>query len=319
MVRKTIIIVGVFILSSCSKFPYKNTFVVSDTYLTVVSYDKRAARIVYDEFRRLDKIFNLYDSNSELARLNRTFNTPFRVSKELIEVLLLSQQVYQLTDGSFDVSRGKLYSFWKGLIEKKNIKRLLSSAEVDKIKELGGMSFIEINTEDSTVTIKKKGLMIDLSGIAKGYMVDKAARRLKKEGISSALINAGGDIYCLRKDKDSYWKVGIRDPESKEGIVDTVLLSDEAIATSGNYQQFFFYKGKRYSHIINPKTGFPVSNNILSTTVVTKNCTTADSLATAFFVMGVKGIKEFLERVPSTMKIFVITETKEGRKMYVFK
>ena len=97
------------------------------------------------------------------------------------------------------------------------------------------------------------------------------------------------------------------------------MLSDEAIATSGNYQQFFLYKGKRYSHIINPKTGFPVSNNILSTTVVTKNCTTADSLATAFFVMGVKGIREFLERVPSTMKIFVITETKEGRKMYVFK
>ena len=319
MVRKIIIVIGALILSSCSRLPYQKTFVISGTYLTVISYDRRAAQIVYDEFRRLDKIFNAHDRNSELARLNRTYNKPFKASDELIELLLLSKQVYKLTNGSFDVSMGRLYGFWKKLMENKDIKGMPSKEKIGELKESGGMDFIEVNVRDKTVAIKKKGLVIDLSGIAKGYMVDKAARRLKKEGINSALINAGGDIYCLGNDKDSYWKVGIRDPESKEGIIDTVLLSDEAIATSGNYQQFFLYKDKRYSHIINPKTGFPVGGNILSTTVVTKNCTTADSLATAFFVMGVKGIKEFLERVPSTMKIFVVTKTKEGRKMYVFK
>ena len=112
--------------------------------------------------------------------------------------------------------------------------------------------------------------------------------------------------------------MGIKKPYAVKAIIDTIPIIDEAVATSGSYEQFFEYRQKKYSHIINPKTGFPVSNNNLSVTVVAKNCTTADALATAFFVMGFEKISEFLSRVPSTLKIFLLMQSENGEQLYIF-
>jgi len=203
------------------------------------------------------------------------------------------------------------------------------------------MQNIEVDFKNNTVRIKKKGLKIDLSAIAEGYMVDKAVYRLKEAGINSALINTGGDIYCLGKPEvskkesinpvrsrlrgtrpkqlasngvNNFWKVGIKDPDELTGIIENQILFDEAIATSGNYEQFFEYQGEKYSHLIDPKTGYPAKNGILSVSVVTKNCTTADSLASTFFVMGMEGIKEFLSGISSTMRVFVVFLDEKGKK-----
>lgn len=317
MVKK-IIFLFIFFFISCTKSVYKDKFVISGTYLEVISPYKEAAETVYKEFKRLDKIFNLYDPDSEINKLNSTYNKPFKCSKELMEVILLAKEVYNLTDGAFDISFGTPYEFWKNLIKKGKINRFPSQEEIGRIKELGGMQYLEIDKEKGTITIKKEGLKIDLGAIAKGYMVDKAVLKLKEKRINSALINAGGDIYCLGKNKDKFWKVGIRDPK-RRGIIEAQTLFDEAIATSGNYEQFFEFKGKRYSHLIDPRTGFAVDNNVLSVSVITKNCTSADALSTAFFVLGLEGIKKILSQHPSTMRIFVITEEKDRENIYIFK
>lgn len=304
---------------SCAKSLHRDNFVISGTYLEVISSDPKAAKLVYNEFKRLDDIFNFYKPTSELSRLNNTYNKPVKVSAELIEVLKLSKQLYTMSNGYFDVSQGALYSFWKDLISKDNIKALPQKEQIDKLKELGGIGNIVIDAKNSTVTIKKKGLKIDLSGIAKGYMVDKSALILKENKIDSALINAGGEVYCLGTNAGAPWSVGIKDPEEIGVVLESQGLIDEAVATSGDYEQFFELGGKRYSHMINPRTGFPVQNSLISVSVITKNCTTADGVATAFSIMGLGEVEMFITRNPSTMRIFVLALENGKKNVYFFK
>lgn len=304
---------------SCAKGPYKNTYVSAGTFVEVISPDKRAGKIVFQEFQRLDKIFNFYNPQSELAMLNINYNIPFKVSPELIEVLQLARIVSDMTGGSFDVTYGALYNFWKELIKQKKVEQLPPIEQVEEIKRLGGWENVEIDSAQSTILIKQKGLKIDLGGIAVGYMVDKAVQKLKEAGINSALINAGGDIYCLGDKAGQPWTVGIKDPEKKEEIIGSEPLIDEAISTSGNYEQFFEIGGRKYSHIIDPKKGFPVESPVVSVSVITKNCTSADSLGTAFFVMGFKGVTEFLDKNPSTMRIFIVTIDDKGKNLHILK
>ena len=309
----------VLFLCGCAKPLHKDTFIIAGTYLEIISGDSRASQIVHDEFKRLDKIFNFYDKDSELSRLNNTYNAPVKVSSELIEVLKLSKQLNEMTDGAFDVSCGSLYNFWKELIKKGNIKELPSKETINGILENCGIDKIKINTVDSTVTIERKGLKIDLGAIAEGYMVDKAVIALKNKGISSALINAGGDIYCLGANNKNPWRVGIKNPSEIQGIIENEDLVDEAVTTSGNYEQFFDFEGRRYSHIVDPRTGFPVATGVISVSVVSKNCTTADGLATAFFVDGIEGLNKFLSKYPSTMRIFVVTQEGKQKRVHIFR
>ncbi len=294
------------IFVSCSQPLYKNGFIIAGTYLEVVSPSKEAAGIVYQEFKRLNRIFNFYDPQSELSRLNQSYNQPFNASGELIEVLQLSKKIYEETNGALDVSCGALYSFWKGLIKEGKIEEFPSPKKIERLKSLCGMDNIEIDSQKNTVTIKKEGLKIDLGGIAKGYIVQRGAEKLKTAGIDSALINAGGDIYCLGKNKYRLWKVGIKDPKHPQNIIESESLSDKAIVTSGNYEQFFDYRGQRYSHLINPRTGYPVKSDWLSVSVVSSNCAIADSLATAFFIMGQKEVSEFILKSPYDIKVFIV-------------
>ncbi len=310
MAKKIIFFIICFTFIGCSRPLHKNTYVVSGTYLEVISSNPDAATIVYEEFRRLDKIFNAYDADSELFRLNSTYGTKHKASVEMLEVLELSKELYDLTNGVFDVSCGSLYSFWKDFMKNENIDTFPDSKTIEKLQGICSQEFIEIDHDKGTVLITQEGLRIDLGGIAKGYMVDKAAKKLIEKGIDRALINAGGDIYCLGKRQDKPWVVGIKDPRQVSKVIMNQELSSEAVATSGNYEQFFEFENKRYSHIINPKTGYPVENNILSVSVVAKNCTTADSLATSFYIMGAEGIEDFLTRHSSTIRVYIITQDK---------
>jgi len=318
MAKKIIIFITFFAFISCANPLYRNTFVVAGTYLEVISPYRKAAGIVFREFERLDKIFNHYDPASELAKLNKTFNKEVKVSEDLLKVLELSQEVYNLSNGAFDVSCGVLYNFWKGLINQDKITEFPDDKKLERLKESCGMENVTVNVSRSMVTIKKQGLQVDLGAIAKGYMVDKAIEKLKQNGIDSALINAGGDIYCLGKNKDKPWSAGIKDPEELNEVLESQDLVDEAIATSGNYEQFFEFKGRIYSHLVDPRRGYPVENNILSVSIVSSNCVTADSLATAFFIMGTDKVREFLVKNPSTMKIFIVTLDEGKKNIHIF-
>ena len=325
MNRKVVSLIRVLIVAStligtgCVQPLHKKEFIISGTYLEVTSPDKQAAKIVYREFRRLDKIFNIYNKRSELSRLNRTYNKPFKASEELIELLQLSANIYNLSQGAFDVTQGSLYKFWKELIRGGTPNKFPTPGAITKIKEVGGMKSIEVDPKKGIVIIKKKGLTIDLSGIAKGYMVDKAISRLKERGIDSALINAGGDIYCLGMNDKGPWEVGLQDPEILPEIIGVQLLIDEAIATSGGYEQFFTFKGEEYSHLIDPRSGYPVDNGTISVSVISENCTSADSLATTFSILGLEGVKKFLSKNPSTMKVFLVHSVDGDKQVYIFR
>lgn len=304
-------------LCSCGYPVHKDTFVISGTFLEVISSSPQAAKIVYQEFYRLDKIFNFYDSQSEISRLNRTYNTPFKASEELIAVLKLSQEINRVTGGCFDVTYANLYSFWKELIKNGDLKSLPSSREIEDLRKLCGNENIDIDFNEKTALIKKQGVKIDLSGIAKGYMVDKAGEKLKQEGIDSAVINAGGDIYCLGTNRGKSWKVGVKNPLAA-GIIEKEELVNQAAATSGNYERFFDFNGRRYSHLIDPRNGIPVENNILSVSVVSEKCAIADSLATAFFVMGLEEIEKFVKRNNYPQKVFVVVKQGDKERTCIF-
>jgi thiamine biosynthesis lipoprotein len=321
MVKKIIsLLLAVGCLAGCGKPQlYKNKFVAIGTYLEIVSFDQRAAGIVYDEFKRLEKIFNFYDPQSELALVNASYNQPIKVSLEMIEVLSLARQVTDMTQGAFDVSCGAMFDFWKELIKKQKVDKLPDVKMIEELKCLCGMDKIIIDKTNQTVTVKGMGIEIDLAAIAKGYIVDKAVQKLKQAGIENVLINAGGEIYGLGFNQGNPWRVGVQNPDSLQGILETQEISNEAVATSGSYEQFFTINNKRYSHIIDPRTAMPVDNDLISVTVITQNCTTADALATGFFVMGKAGIKNFLSANSSTMRIFVVSQDAQGKHIEMFK
>jgi len=325
MAKKIIILLySVFLFCSCSESKlssqsvYKNSFLVAGTYLEILSSHKDAARIVYDEFRRLEKIFNSYDPNSEIFQLNNTYNIPYKASSDLIDIIEISMDINNQTGGIFDVSCGALYEFWKRVISKKTEISFPDESSIDEILSLCGNEYIKVRPDDETITITKRGLKLDLGGIAKGFMVDKAVLKLKQRGINHALINAGGDIYCLNEDDKNPWSIGIKNPNFKEKTVKQYSLVNKAVATSGGYEQFFTHNDKRYSHLIDPNTGYPVQNNILSISVISDRCILSDALATAFSAMGIDGIKQFIEQSKISIKAIVIVQDQEGQQVHTF-
>jgi len=315
MAKKIIILFCLFFVS-CGKPVYKNSFVVANTYLEVLSPYKNAGKVVYDEFRRLEGIFNIYNENSEIYKLNRTHNKTFYASRDLVGIILAAKEINSLTDGYFDISCGVIYNFWKKLIKETKV---VSFPDDDVIKnKINSCGMNDINLEGNTIIIKREGIKLDLGGIAKGYMVDQAVAKLKENGIDKALINAGGDIYCLGSFKDKPWIVAIKSPDKRHQVAEEHEMANKAIATSGNYEQFFTYKNNRYSHLVDPKTGYPVKNNILSVSVVSESCAFSDALATAFFVMGLDKTKQFIENSTVSIKAIVIVSEEDGQQVYTF-
>jgi thiamine biosynthesis lipoprotein len=325
MVKKVILVSGLWSLvsgllffSGCHRHTEKNNYSVAGTFLEVTSPDKRAGKIVYAECKRLEKIFDFYDPGSELSRLNASFNQPVKVSPEMIGLLRLSRQVYESSGGALDPTQGTLFELWKRRIKDKSL-GLPSPEEVKQAKSCGGFDQVIIDQAASSVTLKKKGLKIDLGSITHGYMVDKAVQKLKAAGIHSALINLGGAVYCLGTHDGQPWRVGIKDPEGLGAVLAGQELRDEALSTSGSYEQYFERAGRRYAHIIDPHTGFPVDSPLVSVSVISANATTSDGLDTAFFVMGLDGIKRFIASRPSTLRIFVLVEENGKKRIHVLK
>jgi len=215
----------------------------------------------------------------------------------------------KLTDGAFDITVSPIIKLWK--FEGGKPKEIPSEEKIKEALESVGWENIKL-APNRQFSFKKDSMSINLGGIAKGYIVDKAVAHLKRKGIKSAIINAGGDVYCFgKKDNEELWSIGIQHPRNKKEIIGTLTLTDKATATSGDYEKSFVLQGKRFSHIINPKTGYPVDNPVIQTTVVAETCTDADALATALMVMGKEKGMELVEKLPGTEA--VIIEEIEGK------
>jgi FAD:protein FMN transferase len=247
------------------------------TYVVITAQgdnQDQAISAAFDEVKRIDGLMSLHRADSELSRLNaRSIKV---VSEELFHVLAKAQEISRLTEGSFDVTIRPVAEAW-GFVDKHY--HVPSQAELAVALSKVGYRFVRLDPARRSVEFTREGVTIDLGGIAKGYAVDCAIEKLRSMGISNAMVRAGGDLRVLGE-----WPVQIEDPE-KRGERTTITLSDAAISTSGNYENYFKVDGKRYGHILNPRTGMPVEN-VVACTVTAPTCMESDALATALFVYG---------------------------------
>ncbi|MBU1486606.1 FAD:protein FMN transferase, partial [bacterium] len=247
---------------------------------------KEALNKAFGEIEKVNSLMSTYIEESEVSLLNREGEA--KVSKETLEVIEEALKISSLSQGAFDITVRPLINLWRRAGKEK---KLPSREEIEGALSLAGFEGIEI--KEDVVSLKSAGMEIDLGGIAKGYAVDKAIEALKDAGIENALVNAGGDIYALGlRSSKKPWTIGIRHPREKNKILATVKVTNKAVTTSGDYERYFMLGGVRYSHIISPKTGYPVSEVPMSVSIIAQNCTLADALATACFVLGPdEGIK----------------------------
>ena len=276
----------------------------------------------------------LLDFDNSLSTYNSaSLITEFNSYKEVqldsffYNVHLLSKEIYQKTDGSFNPSLFSLVSAWGfGLQDAENVTQelidsLLPNCNYDSVylKKKETVFPDQINWQLTT----NKNTEIEYNAIAQGYSVDVIGQYLKKLGINNYMIEIGGEVLCNGiSPKGNLWKIGIDKPIKTETLdqreLQTIItVNNEAVATSGNYRKFYEKDGVKYSHTINPKTGRPVEHSLLSVTVITDGCGKADAYATAFMVMGVKGTKSFLmENKDLNIEVYLIYDENGVNKTY---
>jgi thiamine biosynthesis lipoprotein len=244
----------------------------------------KAALRAFQEIKRIERLMSPWLDSSDATRINRSAGVEWvKISSETKEVIKKAKEMSELSEGGFDITIGPLAELWRKAREKKIPP---SGEEVKEKLDLVNFKNIEIDQEGK-VFLKKEGMAIDLSGIAKGYAVDRGFNMLRSLGYKNLIVNAGGDLRAGGFRNNQLWSIGIQNPREPQKILTRIPVSDMAIATSGDYEKFFIYKGKRYHHIFDPRDGFP-PEHCQSVTIVTKDCTTADALATAVFILGPK-------------------------------
>ncbi|MFC2100618.1 FAD:protein FMN transferase [Bacteroidota bacterium] len=245
----------------------------------------KSIEMAVDEIKRIENMISSWDKKSETAKINEYAGIkPVKVSIELFELIDRSKNISELTQGAFDISFGsvdeKLWHF-DGSMEK-----MPDSSVLKESVKLINYRNILLNIFDTTVFLKHKGMRIGFGAIGKGYAAEKAMKLLKDNGIESGIINAGGDLAVWGIQADgSAWTIGIANPDIKNLPFSWLQVSNMAVVTSGNYEKFVEIAGKRYSHIIDPRTGIPVSG-LKSVTVICENAELADALATSVFILG---------------------------------
>lgn len=285
------------VLFGCQSQPlYKNSRMMMGTVVEVISPDRRAANIAFREIKRIENLLNYYRDDSEVSRLNKQGR--LEVSPETLFVIKKAGEFWQMTQGAFDVTVAALLELWG--FSGGNY-RVPDDIKIKETLELIG--FDKVRISGNIIEFKTEGMKIDLGAIAKGYAVDCAARKLKLAGIKSALINAGGDIYCLGDKGGLPWRVAIKAGQ-EAGFVGYLELKDKAVATSGNYEQYFSVGDTRYCHILDPRTGKPADTDIASVTVIADDCLTADALSTSIFVLGKEKGRELAERFNVEVKMY---------------
>jgi thiamine biosynthesis lipoprotein len=243
---------------------------------------RKAALQAFQEIKRIENLMSPWIETSDLSHINRSAGKDWvKVSSETFEVIKQAQEVSELSRGGFDITVGPLVQLWRKAREKGIPPEM---EDVKKNLSLVNFRNIRVNSEGK-VFLKEREMAIDLGGIAKGYAVDRAFELLKSLGYKNLIVNAGGDLRVGGSKLDQPWSIGIQHPRESQKLLARVSVSDAAIATSGDYEKFFMYQGKRYHHILNPSNGFP-SDGCESVTIFCKEGIMADALATAVFVLG---------------------------------
>lgn len=246
------------------------------------------AQGIQKELEAVDASMSTWKQDSELSRLNRKQNKSewTELSPALFEVIQRSLEIAELTGGAFDITIGPVVNLW-GFGPDARPDTVPSDAALEKTLADTGYRYLELNAETKALR-SEKPQYIDLSGIAKGYGVDVVARYLDREGVQAYLVEIGGEVRVNgRKPDGGAWRLAIEEPSEQARQVNKIVAMDQhAMATSGDYRNYYESDGQRYSHTIDPSTGKPITNRLASVTVIAEDSMTADALATAFTVMG---------------------------------
>ncbi len=257
--------------------------------ITVVSGSRADAENAVDEafavLGRFGDMINFYDEKSELSAINRNAGiSKTQVSPETFDVIEKAREIASQSGGAFDPTVGPLVRLWDFVAKKRPTARQIRAA-----LPLVNYRNIVLDRKTNSVFLRKKGMLLDLGGIAKGYGADLAIASLRRSGIRGGLVSVAGDIRTFGKRPGTAgWTVGIRNPRQtgeKDEIIATVLLNDRAISTSGDYERYFISDGKRYHHLLDPKTGYPAPGS-RSVSIVAGNTVSTDAWSTAIFVLG---------------------------------
>lgn len=292
MKRKTAIVlifsVMLFITgcSDNSSEPKKSStdFFAMDTYMNITAYGENAKQAISQaqkQIKHLDNLWSVTDKNSEIYAVNHSNGKPTAVSEETAELLTFSLKMAERTKGALDPTIYPVLNAWGFTTEKY---RIPTESEIKKL--LKKVDYKKVSLSEKSVQLKPE-MMIDFGAVGKGYASDISAEILRDNGVSSALLDLGGNIKTIGSKPDgSEWRLGVRNPKGK-GNIGVLSVSDLAVVTSGNYERYFTGKdGKTYGHIIDPATGQPVENGLLSVTIIAKDGKLCDALSTSLFVMG---------------------------------
>ncbi|MHC1610060.1 MAG: FAD:protein FMN transferase [Candidatus Methanospirareceae archaeon] len=273
---------------------------VMGTYatITIIDGDTRRANIAMDaafaEIKRIEGLMSRYNESSEVSSLNRNGTNWTALSRDTIYVLKKAEYYSTISNGSFDITCNPLLDLW--MVKVKEEGRMPTREEIEEVRGFVGYEHLIIDEDRSRARFDKEGMSITLGGIAKGYAVDCACEKLIEAGIKHALVDIGGDMRAVGDKNGAPWEVALQNPRNKSEYITIIKLDNESVATSGDYERYFFEGGKRVHHIIDPKTGYP-ADECISVTVITENCVDADALSTAVFVMGPEDGKALLDEL----------------------
>ena len=254
--------------------------------------------LAIEEIRRIEKLLTTFSNDSVTFQINENAGIqPVVVPKEVFDLIFRCQMISKMTQGAFDISYGSIdKKFWNFDL---NMTSLPDKDVAKKTVELINYENIILNKNDQTVFLKNKGMRIGFGGIGKGYAAECAKKILKQNGIESGIVNAAGDLTAWGyQENGEAWTIGIADPNKKESVFSTFNITNTSVATSGNYEKFVLIDGKKYSHTIDPKTGYPISG-IKSVTIIAENAEIADALATPVTVMGIEVGLNFINQIPN--------------------
>ena len=314
-----LLIVGsIFIIRQQSIMPYRHTedFIFGTTYQVTYQYDVDLRDSIKSQLLKVDQSLSPFNENSVISAIN--YNQSAKPDEMFLDVFRQAMKISRETNGTFDITVAPLVNAW-GFGFKKG--ELPTPRQVDSLKAIVG--YQKLSLVDGMIHKADPRMMIDCSAIAKGYGVDVVAKYLRSRGVENFMIEIGGEIVTQGVNPSKHpWRIGVTKPTEDtlniggRELQTTLKVNNVAMATSGNYRNFYYKDGKRYAHTIDPHTGYPVQHNILSATVFAKSCMVADAFATSFMVMGLDGAKEILKKHPELMAYLIFDNGRGGNGVW---
>lgn len=310
-----LVLICLISLTSCGKQDrlYSKDAFLMGTIINLKYYGKNGEKALEESIKIIENIENsmsLTLKDSDINKINKEAqNSPIELNDDMYNVIERALYYSKLSDGSLDISVRPVDKLWAIGTENE---RVPDKSEIKNNLKYVGYENIELHKENKSISFKKDNMEIDLGAIAKGYTADKLVDILKKYKVERALINLGGNLYIYGgKENGDSLNIGIQDPKKDKGeYFATLRIKDKSVVTSGNYERYFEKDGKRYHHIIDPKTGYPAENGLISTTIISDKSMDGDALSTATYVLGLEKSIKLINSLENVDAVFVTSDKK---------